>query len=159
MKIYIIGPSGSGKTTLSEYLSKKYNIKNYELDKLVYDDDNNHIKRSDKEIEALFNNILKQKSWIIEDVGRARFIKGRELADKIYYLKIPKKIVYKRVVKRWIKQRLGKERYNYPPTFYQLIDMIKVAINYFKKEETKLQSLDTYKDKIIFLDINQIKRL
>ena len=48
MKIYIIGPSGSGKTTLSEYLSKKYNIKNYELDKLVYDDDNNHIKRSEK---------------------------------------------------------------------------------------------------------------
>lgn len=44
-KIYIIGPVGSCKTTLSELLSKKYNIKKYELDKVVWDDDNGNIKR------------------------------------------------------------------------------------------------------------------
>ena len=33
-KIYIIGPVGSGKTTLSQLLSKKYNIKKHELDKI-----------------------------------------------------------------------------------------------------------------------------
>ena len=65
MKIYIIGPTGSGKSTLANILSKKMNIKNYELDLLVYDDEHDHIKRSDEEIEKLFHNILKKDSWII----------------------------------------------------------------------------------------------
>ena len=46
MKIYIIGPVGSGKTTLSKHLSKKYKIKRYELDKVVWDDDYGNIKIS-----------------------------------------------------------------------------------------------------------------
>ena len=62
MKIYIIGPSGSGKTTLANKLSEKYNTENYELDCLVYDDDHDHVKRSDKEIEKLFNDILERNS-------------------------------------------------------------------------------------------------
>ena len=43
-KIYIIGPVGSGKTTLSRLLSRKYNIKEYELDKIVWDDNNGNVK-------------------------------------------------------------------------------------------------------------------
>ena len=37
-KIYIIGPVGSGKTTLARFLSNKYHIDYYELDKVVFDD-------------------------------------------------------------------------------------------------------------------------
>ena len=57
-KIYIIGPVGSGKTTLARKLSKEYNIASYELDKIVWDDDNGNIKRSDEEIKILFNEII-----------------------------------------------------------------------------------------------------
>ena len=57
-KIYIIGPCGSGKTTLSYKLSEKYNIDRYELDKIVWDDDNGNIKRTDEEISNLFNEII-----------------------------------------------------------------------------------------------------
>ena len=84
------------------------NIKNCELDLLVCDDEHDHIKRSDEEIEKLFHNILKKDSWIIENVGRSKFSRGRVEADKIYYLKLPKLEVYKRVILRWIKQRMGK---------------------------------------------------
>lgn len=35
-KIYIIGPCGSGKTTFATKLSKLYNIKYYELDKVSW---------------------------------------------------------------------------------------------------------------------------
>ena len=50
MKIYIIGPCGSGKTTLAKELSKKLSIKNYELDKIVWNDSAGNIRRTDKEI-------------------------------------------------------------------------------------------------------------
>ncbi len=157
MKIYIIGPSGSGKTTFSKILSKKYNIKAYELDCIVYDDKNNHTKRTDKEIATMFNKIIKKKSWIIEDVGRNKFEKGLEYCDKIYYLKISKFIVYKRVIKRWFKQRFGKEKYNYPPTLFQFYNMLRIARLYFKNETQKLDKIKEYKDKVVFLTSKDLK--
>ncbi len=157
MNIYVIGPSGSGKTTLSKKLSHKYNIPSYELDCLVYDDENNHIKRTDKEIKKLFDDITKTDSWIIEDVGRPKFEIGLNRCDTIYYLKISRFIVYKRVIKRWFKQRIGKEKYNYPPTLYQFYDMLKVARNYYKKENEKLEKLKTYSDKVVYINNKELK--
>ena len=159
MKIYIIGSPASGKTTLSKILSKKYNIESYELDKLVFDDDNNHIRRDDKTISKLFNDILSKDSFIIEDVGRTKFIKGLEKCDKIYYINIKKRDIYKRVIKRWINQKLGKESFNYPPTFAQLIDMFRVANSYYKKEKTKLDYINKFKDKVIYLDKDKLNEL
>ena len=115
-KIYIIGPVGSGKTTFSKKLSEKYKIKRYELDKVAWDDENGNIKRTDEEALKIFNDILRNESWIIEDVGRNKFRKGREEADIIYYIKLTRLKSYYRVSKRWIKQRIGKEPYNNPPT-------------------------------------------
>ena len=109
MKIYIIGPPGSGKTTLSKILENKYHTKAYELDCVVHDDFDHHQKRSSQDITNRFNQIIKQNNWIIEDVGRDIFNEGLKEADIIYYLKIPKKVIMIRVIKRWIKQRLGKE--------------------------------------------------
>ena len=159
MKIYIIGPSGSGKTTLSKQLSNKYNIPSYELDCIVYDDENNHRKRTPKEIEKIFNKILKEDSWIIEDVGRDKFNKGLEECDKIYYLKLSKIVVYKRVIYRFIKQKLGKEKYNYPPTIHQFYDMIKVARLYYKHEKYKLKKLENYNQKVIFITNKQLNNI
>ena len=151
MKIYIIGPSGAGKTTFSRKLAKKYKTNAYELDCIIYDDENGHIKRTDEEIQKKFNNIIKQDSWIIEDVGRDKFDKGLEYCDKIYYLKISKFVVYKRVIKRWFKQKFGKEKYNYPPTLYQFYDMLRIAKLYFKHEKDKLKKISKYQYKVKYL--------
>lgn len=159
MKIYVIGPSGSGKTTLAKTLGTRYMIDVYELDCLVYDDENGHIKRTDKEIDKLFNNILKKESWIIEDVGRDRFDKGLLECDKIYYLKISKLRVYFRVIKRWFKQKIGKEKYNYPPTLFQFFDMLRVASGYFKNESKKLDKLKEYDDKVVYLNYKDLNSL
>ena len=94
LKIYIIGPPASGKTTLSKILSKKYNIKSYELDKLVFDDLNNHIRRDDETIKKMFNDILSKDYFIIEDVGRSKFVKGLEKCDRIYYINIKKSVIF-----------------------------------------------------------------
>ena len=159
LKIYIIGPSASGKTTLSKVLSKKYNMKSYELDKLVFDDNNNHIRRDDITIKKMFNDILSKDSFIIEDVGRSKFIEGLEKCDKIYYINIKKRDVYKRVITRWINQRQGKEEHNYPPTLLQLIDMFKVVNSYYKKEKKKLDYINKFKEKVIYLDKDKLNEL
>ena len=159
MKIYIIGPVGAGKTTFSEFLSKKYNIKKYELDKVVWDDDNGNIKRSLEEIQELFEKIINQKSWIIEDVGRNKLKKGREKADVIYYLKISRLKSYYRVIKRWIRQRLGKERYNHPPTIGQLFYFISTVNSYFKNEKNKLKELKEYNEKVKYLTSKDVKNI
>ena len=159
MKIYIIGPPGSGKTTLSKILENKYHTKAYELDCVVHDDFDHHKKRSSQDITNRFNQIIKQNNWIIEDVGRDIFNEGLKEADIIYYLKMPKKVIMIRVIKRWIKQRLGKEPYNYPPTFYQLYDMIKVVNKYYKKEKEKIKKTEEYSDKVIYLTNKEIKSL
>lgn len=158
-KIYIIGPVGSGKTTLSKKLSNKYNIHRYELDKVLWDDDNGNIKRTDEEVLRLFNEILSNDAWIIEDVGRDRFKKGREQADIIYYIKFFKLKAYYRVVKRWLKQRMGLEEYNHPPTFNELLYFVSIVNSYYKTEQSKLKDLEEFHGKVIFLNSKKIKKL
>ena len=158
-KIYIIGPVGSGKTTFATKLSELYKIKYYELDKVSWDDENGNVKRSNEEALKIFNDIIRKKSWIIEDVGRDKFSKGRKEADIIYYIKLSRLKSYYRVSKRWIRQRLGKERYNHPPVFSQWIYYISTVNSYYKKEKAKLKSLEKYKNKLVFVnkkDINKI---
>lgn len=159
MKIYIIGPTGSGKTTLAKNLSKQYKIKYYELDLLVYDDKNGHIKRKDEEREKMFQSILKKKSWIVEDVGRSKFEKAKEKANIIYYINIPRIVVYKRVITRFVKQRLKKEKANYPPTFKSLLEMFKFTHVYFKKESSKIENLKPYKNKVKYLSYKELNKL
>ena len=158
-KIYIIGPVGSGKTTFATALSKKYNIKYYELDKVSWDDEHGNIKRTDEEALKIFNKILKSKSWVMEDVGRDKFKKGRSEADIIYYIKLPRWKSYYRVSKRWIKQRLGKERYNHPPVFSQWIYYLSTVNSYYKKEKRKIQELKEYSDKLVFVNNKDINRI
>ena len=158
-RIYIIGPVGSGKTTFAESLSKKYNIKCYELDKVSWDDDNGHVKRSKEETDKILNNILKKKSWIIEDIGRDKFKKGREQADIIYYIKLSRLKSYFRVTKRWIKQRLGKERYNHPPVLSQWFYYISTVNSYYKKQKARLKSLEKFNDKLKFVNKKEINRI
>ena len=158
-KIYIIGPVGSGKTTFAAGLSKKFNIKYYELDKVSWDDEHGNIKRSDAEAQKIFKNILKNKKWILEDIGREKFKQGRKEADTIYYIKFSRLKSYFRVSKRWIKQRLGRERYNHPPVFKQWLYYISTVNSYYKKEKLKIESLMEYKEKLIFLNSKDIKQI
>lgn len=158
-KIYIIGPVGSGKTTLSKKLSQKLKIKYYELDKIVWDDDNGNIKRSQKEIDRLFNQILATDSWIIEDVGRAYFKKAIKESDIIYYIKLNKILLYTRIIKRWIKQKLNLENYNYRPTIKSLLEMFKWAKDDLKNQHLKVKELSESAKNLIILNSRTLNKL
>ena len=159
MRIYIMGSTGSGKSTLAKALSKKYNIDYYELDKLVYYRDDITKHRTDEEIKKDFDEILEKESFIIEDIGRKRFIKGRDVVDKIYYIKPSRITIYKQMIKRWIKQRQGKEDYNVKPTIKNFFKNLKDVNLYSKLEKDIIKSLENNKEKVVFLnkkDINKI---
>lgn len=154
MRIYIIGPVGSGKSTLARKMSKKYKIKYYELDKVIWNDDLG-IKRDEKERDKLFNKIINKKSWVIEDVGRDYFKNSYQLSDVIYYIKLNPTLLYFRILKRWIKQKLGIEPFNYKPTIKGLIQMFKWARNGLKKQNRQLNELKKYN--LVILSNKDIK--
>lgn len=150
-KIYIIGPVGSGKTTLARKMSVKYNINYYELDKVIWDDDNGNIKRLEEERDKLFNKIINKKTWIIEDVGRNCFESAVEKADIVYYINLNKLTLYFRVTKRWIKQKLKLENYNYKPTIKDLIQMYIWINKDLNNKEEKITKLKIKSKKLIIL--------
>ena len=158
-KIYIIGPVGSGKTTLANKLSKKMNIKMYELDKVVWDDDNGNIKRDLDDIDKRFRKIIEKSSWIIEDVGRKKFREGIKKSEVVYYLNLSKKDIYLRCITRWIKQKNGKEKYNYKPTLKGLIKMLSWARNDIKNKEEKIEYIKKNSKKYKILTKKEIDKL
>lgn len=158
MKLYIIGPVGSGKTTLAQNLSLYFKIPYYELDNVVYEyNPNGDIKRSKEEIEEIFNEILKQDNWIIEDVGRTVFNKGFEQADKIIYIKLLRIILYKRVIKRWIKQKLKLEKSRYRANLKNLKQML-IWVN-DELSDSKLNKLGKYKNKLVVSKHNKVNEI
>lgn len=157
-KIYIIGPVASGKTTLARKLSKKLNIKMYELDKIVWDDARG-VKRSDEEIALLFANILNKNSWIIEDVGRNKFREGIKVADIVYYIDLSKTSLYKRAILRWIKQMLKIEDSNYKQSLKTLKDNLRWVNDDIKNKEVKINYCKENAKLFKILSKEDIKRL
>lgn len=80
-RIYIIGSVGSGKTTFAKKLSIEKGIKHYELDELVWKRNNPvDIKRTDKEINLLFTNVIKKV------VGLLRILVVKDLEKELIML-------------------------------------------------------------------------
>lgn len=156
-KIYIIGPVGSGKSTLAKALSKKLNIKYYELDMVIWDE--NERKRTDEEVKEIFDGIMSQDSWIIEDVGRKTFSEGFKQADVVYYIDLKPSLIYKRCIMRWIKQKLGKEEYNYKPTLKGLKDMLGWARSNTKKRDLRIASAKELNSNVVILNLEDVNRM
>lgn len=152
MKILIVGSVASGKTTFAKKLSKKLNIKHFEIDSVVHDDKSGR-KRTEEEQKEMFDKInLEYNDWIIEGTLRKNLYYLLEYADKIVYLNIPLKIRKRRIITRFIKQILKIEKCNYKPTFDMLKLMFKWTNDFENKREEFESKLIKYKDKLIKLN-------
>ncbi len=146
-KIHIIGSVGSGKTTLAKELSSALNIPYYELDNVVWIRNNSSdIRRTEQEREEHLNAIIQSESWIIEGVHNEDWVsKSFETADLIIYMDTKYSIRTYRIIKRFLKQKLGLEKSNYKPTVELFFKMFKWnrhfeevgRVNFFSKYGNK----------------------
>ena len=143
----IVGTVGTGKTTLARKLSKEYNIKYYEIDSIVHDDINKK-KRTPQQQNEIISNINKEDGWIIEGVLRENLEYLLETAEKIIYLDIPKNIRNKRILTRYIKQKIGIEKSNYKPNIEMLKMMFKWSNEFEKNRDEFENKLNKYVDKL-----------
>ena len=150
MKILIIGIVASGKTTLAKKLSIKTNIEYYEIDSIVHDDKNN-LKRSVEEQQKIIEKINNKNNWIIEGTLRKNLYNLLDISDKIIYLDIPLKVRKRRILLRFLKQKLKIEKCNYKPTIKMLKNMYKWTDDFEKGKELFEKEIFKYKNKLVIL--------
>lgn len=159
MKIYIVGSVASGKSTLAKKMSKSLGISYQSLDEIVHISDKTNPwgnrKRLIEERDSLFYSVMQQPSWIIEDTGRPCFEKGLKMADTIILLEIPPRLRNFRIIKRWIKQRLGIEKCIYKPRYEMLKCMLQWSKDYDEGKDNLKDRISPYKEKVITLKNNK----
>ncbi|WBW97731.1 AAA family ATPase [Oceanirhabdus sp. W0125-5] len=160
MKVYIVGSVASGKTTFAKKLSDKLGIECTHLDGIVHIKDKTNkewgnIRRTDDEIDRLFIELINKQQWIIEDAGRKCFSEGMEKADIIIYLKPSKFIRKKRIITRYIKQKIGLEDCLYTPNLRMLKFMFRAIKNYEIGKDDLESRLSPYNNKTVTLKNNK----
>lgn len=151
MKIDIIGSVASGKTTLAAELSAKYKVPYYEKDNIVWErTENGDRKRTEEVRDKMFLEILSRESWIVEGSPRKCLNESFDVCDYIIFMNVNIFVRLYRVLYRWIKQRMGKERYNTKPTMSFLKWNIKWVIEFDMDKNQLLKKLRDYENLKVF---------
>ncbi|WP_051314869.1 AAA family ATPase [Alteribacter aurantiacus] len=134
-KIHIIGSVGSGKTTLARRLAKETGIPYFELDNVVWErHPSGDRRRSEGERVKRLGEIVQGELWIVEGVHYQRWVdESFERADVILFLDPPYRVRTYRIVKRYMRQKLGLETSHYKPTFALFRSMFKWNRDFEKK--------------------------
>jgi adenylate kinase family enzyme len=109
LKIHIIGGPGSGKTWIARQLSGTFKIPAFDLDDIFWEKDACHygIKAPPEKRDFELKQILSNRSWIIEGVYYSWLKASFHLADLIIILKTPIWLRDVRIVRRFVKRKLG----------------------------------------------------
>lgn len=151
MKIYITGSVGSGKSTLARRAAEKLGLEATELDSVVYEREPVDRKRTPGERDALFQQILARESWVMEDAGRKCFFEAPEQADQVILLQPPAAVRDWRILRRWFRQRAGKEACGYRPDLKMLKSMFRWRRNFDSGRDGLKERLEPFGEKILLL--------
>ncbi|MDD6187988.1 MAG: DNA topology modulation protein FlaR [Clostridiales bacterium] len=153
MKIHIIGCSGAGKSYLAAGLARKYNIRHYDLDELQWDNeaDTYGVRMPLEKRAELLAEILDHDDWIIEGVYYAWCMQCFEDADIIYLLDTPKRVYKYRIIRRFVKRKLGLEK-GKKETLKSLRELLEWTDTFQNVNMADIRKiLEKYKDKTVLI--------
>lgn len=153
MKIHIVGGSGTGKSYLADALSRKYSIPHYDLDDLQWDNsaDGYGVKALHEQRDAQLKQILEQDDWIVEGVYYAWVLDSFQKADRIYLLAIPNYICKFRILRRFVRRKLGIEP-GKKETCRSLLALLRWTDQYQRENLKKIHEiLRQYPDKVTYI--------
>ncbi|MCF6136583.1 shikimate kinase [Pseudalkalibacillus berkeleyi] len=155
-KIHIIGSVGSGKTTFARKLSKRLNLPFYEIDNFVWDRSGKKDVRYPEEMRNhQFYEVIAKDEWIIEGAQHIWTGEGFKRADQILMLYPHLWVRNYRILRRFVRQKIGLEQLNYKQTFPHLMKLYKW--NYQFENQTKdelLELFEPYKEKLVIIRNN-----
>ncbi len=159
-KILIIGIVASGKTTLARQLSGQTGISWHELDNIVHRRmEEGSSKRTPEEQMELIRQIDREGSWIMEGVDRSSYAELYEMADTVIFLDPPLWKRKYRIVRRFVKQRLGLEPAHYKPDLHMLKAMFQWTHDFEHDRPHFEAKLLTYRHKVFTMrDGGAVKR-
>ena len=152
MKILIFGIVASGKTTLAKKLSKELNIPYYEGDCIAWGfPGEERYKRTDEEQAEMIDKINENPDWIVEGTYRESQRAFYDYADKIIFLDTPLYVRKYRIVKRFLKQKLGIEKCHYKPDLNMLKAMFKWTKEFEEERSKHEERLLKYREKLVWI--------
>ncbi|MGE6230893.1 DNA topology modulation protein FlaR [Paenibacillus chitinolyticus] len=158
-RIHIIGSVGSGKTTLARRLSSEMGLPFYELDNVVWKrTPAGDVRRTEEERDVCLAEIVGGDDWITEGAHQAGWIGPcLERAERIVFLDTPYSTRLRRIISRFIRQKTGRERSNYKPTWTILWRMFRW--NHRFQREGRLEAmelLEPHEHKMLILKDNRL---
>ncbi|WP_047171579.1 hypothetical protein [Paenibacillus graminis] len=157
IRIRIIGGCGSGKSYTARQLSRHYGVPCFETDNFVWDRSAPSRRNTPEDRDAQFAETVAMDSWIIEGVHYKWGSESFRQADYIVLIR-PNRVVQDwRVVRRFVKTRLGLEQGNYKQTFRNLYEMLfKYNRDYERVDLPRIMTLtEEYRHKRIIVKNNQ----
>ncbi|MDD3411007.1 MAG: AAA family ATPase [Eubacteriales bacterium] len=148
----IFGIVASGKTTLARELSRRLDTPWFEGDCIAWGfEGEERFKRTDEEQPARIRRIDENPAWIVEGTYRESQKILYELADAVVFLDTPPLVRRRRMVSRFLKQRLGLVACHYKPTFSMLKSMLRWTRDFERDRAAHEARLRQYADKLIWV--------
>lgn len=153
MKLFIIGASGSGKTTLAMRLGLEMKVAVTKLDDLFWSNGKEAYgrRREKGERDGLFRARLNEESWIIEGAYCEWPREGFDRADCVIYMDIEDMELVRRILKRFIRRKIGLEQTEKKETFKGLRELLVWNKNQVKEIRRVVMRLEKQGKEVIRL--------
>lgn len=131
-RILILGGIGSGKTTLAREISQITKLPHLGIDWIVYKKPWTE-RNTKKVIIQEMKKASRKRRWVMEGVySQDWLIPAIKKADLVIILHLPKNILVKRIIFRYLKNKSNKKNKNIE-SFKDMLNLIKFSYKY-KKE-------------------------
>ena len=153
MKIHIIGCSGTGKTYFARALAQAYAIPHIDLDDLQWDRTaaTYGVRTPPEKRGKMLAEVLSRPDWITEGVYYPWVGQCFADADVIYWLQLPRAVYRTRIIRRFVRRKLGLEP-GKKETWRSLRDLLRWTDTFQKVNAPEIASaLAPYADKVKIL--------